>query len=519
MKKIKILILSLVLINYSCLDDLNTEPEIEKTLENLLKDNPNAIKGALAKLYSTFSVHGQGAPDTDQQNDTNTDDSGTSPFLRGYWNFQELTADLVKNGWNDDGLLPLTRTIGWSSNNRLFTFYYDRINFTVISANNFINDVKKINPQDSDAYISEARFIRAFALYQAMDCFGRFGLIDETTAINGPAPKEASRTELFSYIEKELLDIETKIPQVNEYGRANKVAVQMLLAKIYLNAEVYIGQSKYTECLTQLNKFIDGTQYSLASNYLLNTSGNNFKSPELIWTWNADRNFTQGYGNTTYIINGSFRPDNANVTYGVTADNSGAWSGHKCTKSLYNLFGGSVTDVRARLFQNQPPFTLEINDITLFTNGYPTTKFRNAYTDGSNSTPTKFSDVDFPVFRLADAYLMYAESVLRGGTGGSLVKALEYINKIRVRANVDVLPNSSLLTLNYILDERARELFYEGHRRQDLIRFGRFTGAVYSWPWKGGVQLGTSIPNNYNVFPIPSTALDANPNLKQNPGF
>ena len=227
MKKIKysILLLSSLVVLNSCLDDLNTEPVVEKTLDNLLKDDPNAIKGALAKLYSTFSVHGQGSPDTDQQNDTNTDDSGTSPFLRGYWNFQELTADLVKNGWGDDGLDPLTLTRGWSANNRLFTFYYDRINFTVISSNNFINDIKKINPQESDAYISEARFIRAFAFYQAMDCFGKFGLITETTPINGSAPKEATRKELFNFIEAELLDIESKIPQTNEYGRDRKSVV------------------------------------------------------------------------------------------------------------------------------------------------------------------------------------------------------------------------------------------------------------------------------------------------------
>ena len=112
---------------------------------------------------------------------------------------------------------------------------------------------------------------------------------------------------------------------------------------------------------------------------------------------------------------------------------------------------------------------------------------------------------------------MYAECVLRGGSPVA-GDALEYVNKVRARSGASVI-SSNQLTLDFILNERGRELNLEGHRRSDLIRFGKFTGGSYIWPWKGGIAAGTSIPSTYNLFPIPSTALQANPNLKQNPGY
>jgi hypothetical protein len=121
------------------------------------------------------------------------------------------------------------------------------------------------------------------------------------------------------------------------------------------------------------------------------------------------------------------------------------------------------------------------------------------------------------MFRLADAYLMLAESILRGG-GGSTNDALFYVNAIRARSKASLI-NAGDLTLNFILDERARELNFEGHRRTDLIRFGKFSGGSYLWPWKGGVKDGTSISDDYKLFPIPLKAIQANSNLTQNPGY
>lgn len=133
---------------------------------------------------------------------------------------------------------------------------------------------------------------------------------------------------------------------------------------------------------------------------------------------------------------------------------------------------------------------------------------------------TAFSDVDVPVFRLAEMYLIYAEAVKRGGTGDANL-ALTYINLLRTRAYGNTSGNitASDLTLDFILDERARELYWEGHRRTDLVRFEKFTQNSYLWPWKGGVASGTGVQDFKNLYPLPSADLNVNRNLHQNTGY
>ena len=126
-----------------------------------------------------------------------------------------------------------------------------------------------------------------------------------------------------------------------------------------------------------------------------------------------------------------------------------------------------------------------------------------------------------PLFRLSEMYLIYAEAVLRGGTGGDAGTALTYINKIRTRAYGSAVGNitSGTLTTDFILDERARELYWEGFRRTDLVRYDKFTTASYVWPFKGGVKAGTSVGAYRNLYPIPDQDRAVNPNLKQNTGY
>ena len=164
-------------------------------------------------------------------------------------------------------------------------------------------------------------------------------------------------------------------------------------------------------------------------------------------------------------------------------------------------------------------------NITDFTNqqeGYLFTKWTNLKDNGetASNTASYGAATDFPLFRLADVYLMYAEAVVRGGNGGSRTQALAYINDLRKRAYGDESGNikESQLNKEFIIDERARELYMEGYRRTDLIRFGEFTTSSYIWEWKGGTKDGMAVDNKYNYYPIPSTDLTANPNLK-NEGY
>ncbi len=176
----------------------------------------------------------------------------------------------------------------------------------------------------------------------------------------------------------------------------------------------------------------------------------------------------------------------------------------------------SESDTRNQFYTDGQ--SLEIADISQFTEGYAVAKYKNVTSTGAPGSDLTFVDTDFPMFRLADAYLMYAEAVLRGGGGGDQATALQYVNDIRNRAYGGPTGNisSADLTLDFLLDERVRELLWEGHRRTDLVRFKQFTNGSYTWPWKGGVAAGTAVDACRDVYPIPSQDLNANNKLKQN---
>ena len=520
MKNIKFKLLAfaavVMLSTQSCLRDLDTEPKYDMTLEYILQQDPKAVEGMLSRLYASFALSSVKGPG---DSDISGADPGESPFIRGLVNLQDFTADGMKNRWGDNGLDQLTTTSNWTDNNKFFKYAYDRIYYTVPQATNLILIMKSDNVkyQNKEQVVSELRFLRALSYYYLIDLFGKGVLVnDETFNTSTPLP-EASRTELFTFVETELKDIEGKLPAQNSYARANKSAARMLLAKLYLNAEVYTGTPRYNDAASYINKVISEGGYQLEGNFRKNFSADNNTSKEIIFPLIADAASSQSYGNTTYIVNGSISTDTMTpADFGATD----GWAGHRATKAWYGLFAGSAAglqsspDVRAKLFWSAG-HNWEMNDYKTWTDGFPSDKFWNKNSDGSGSA-TSFSSTDFPLFRLSDAYLIYAECAVRGAAGTSMGQAITYFNQVRTRAGAPVV---SVLSLDEVLNERGRELGLEGVRRQDLIRFGKFTGGSYLWPWKGGVKNGTAISDNYKLFPIPSTALQANPNLTQNPGY
>ncbi len=518
MKKIIISGLCAITIGFfSCTKDLDTEPVVERSLSRLLEENPQAIQSIIAKLYAGLSVHGQGIPgSTDQIPDILGDDPGETVYLRALWNMQEMTSDIVKNGWGDGGLAPLTTTQGWTATNKFFGYIYNRIFFQISQVNNLILELDKVTVPNEAVYIAEARFLRALSYYHVMDLFGAVPIITENEGIGSGAQAPATRSAIFAYVESELKELENLIPEDLGYGRANKASVQMILAKIYLNAEVYTGTERYADALKYSKKVIDNSNFSLDENYQSIFQADNFRSKEIIFPLIADKANTQSFGNATYLINGSSSTDTMPIE---EFGSQNGWTGHRCTKAIYGLFGSldTTNDSRAIFWTEGHEF--EMNSIGKWTDGYPTTKFRNTRADGVRNL-TNFTDTDFPLFRLADAYLMYAEAHLKSMQGDPGL-AVDYVNRLQERAFGNSSNNITIndLTLDFVIDERARELYYEGHRRQDLIRFNRFTGGAYLWPWKGGTVEGTSIPAHYNLFPKPLEALQANPKLQQNPGY
>lgn len=518
--KFRILGVALMLILFnSCSKELETKPEIEDSIENILKRDPNAVTGLLSKIYASLSLSGSEGPGS---SDIAGPDPGETVFLRGILNLQDFSSDCMKNRWGDDGLDQLTTSSGWTAGNKFFKYLYDRVYTTVPNCNNIIKAIENTNIPNKEVPISELRFIRSLAYFYMIDCFGKGVIVTEEDLGSTNLKPEASRLEMFNYVEKELLEIEQTIPQTNGYGRANKSIVRMLLAKLYLNAIVYSGTNRFNDAAIYTKKVIDGG-YSLAPNYnSLFEADNNVSAAknEIIFPLICDSEVTQSYGNTTYLVNGClFNTTMTPANYGVSGN---GWGGHRATKALYGLFGATTAAVAASTDSRASGLwttghSYEMTNYKTWTDGFAYAKFKNKKSVGTQAN-VQFSSTDFPLYRLGDAYLMYAECALRGATTADISTALGYVNALRTRANATQITTAQM-NLDFIIDERARELTMEGHRRTDLIRFGKFTGGNYLWPWKGGAVNGTSIPAIYNLYPIPLSAIQSNNNLKQNPGY
>ncbi|PSR54323.1 RagB/SusD family nutrient uptake outer membrane protein [Adhaeribacter arboris] len=510
----------------ACTDDLELTPKYELTSASVYNDFTN-YKSVLAKLYAGYAVTGQKGPDG--LADVSGFDEGKSNYIRAYWQLQELSTDEAVIAWNDGTIFDI-HDMDWTSNNEYVRMMYDRIYYQISICNEFIREtsddklsgrnITGNNLADAKHYRAEVRLLRAMSYWHALDLFGSVPFVTEEDKVGAFFPKQISRQDLFTYVESELKALETELvpARQNEYARADQAAAWTLLTKLYLNAEVYTGTARYTDAITYANKVINAG-YALEPEYRKLFLADNNTSNEIIFLVAFDGQKTKTWGGTTFLVHAPIGGNMKAAEFGV----NGGWGGLRTTKNIVNLFPDVTGTADKRSMFHSDGQNLEINDIATFTEGYSITKYRNVNSAGqAGSDPSgTHTDTDYPMFRLADVYLMYAEAVLRGGTGGDAATALQYINQLRQRAYGSTAGNitANQMTLDFILDERARELKWEGHRRTDLIRFSRFVSGSYVWPWKGGVKEGRAVEAFRNLYPIPTSDLTANPNLVQNTGY
>jgi len=623
-----LLLTTVILVGMSCQKDLDQQPiDPDSFTQNDVFKDANTAKSALAKVYASLALTGQQGPAG--QPDISDIDEGFSQFSRMLFNLNELTTDNAVVAWGDAGLQDL-HGMYWTAGNDFTDAMYYRLAQTVSFANAFIENAEALNSdQEVKYYIAEARFVRAYAYYNLMDLYGDVPLVSTVTT---ELPTQASRQEIFNFVESELLDIQNLLKDsgANEYGRVDKVAAWALLSRLYLNAEVWTGTNRYNDCVNFSEQAMNAT-YSINTNdvngngtaydelFLADNNINGAQS-EFIFALNFDGLHSQTYGGTTFLIHAAVGGSMAPSDFGI----NGGWFGLRTTKSLVNLFAvdlnamnnslgtlsdwglvgdatpngwGSTDDIELHetstnhyavyvdLLQGELKFrynedwgnnygddnadgtleasganisiaaagtyyitmdldnntytitpyssdkrgmfysngqNLEIEDMTQFTDGYAVAKFKNVDSNGNAGSDTSgdFADTDLPIIRLAEIYLNYAEAVVRGGNG-SMATAVNKINELRMRAygsaSGDI--TASDLTLDFMLKERARELYWEGQRRTDLIRFDSFTTANYVWPFKGNDPAGIAVDSYRNLFPLPTNVLSINPNLTQNTGY
>jgi hypothetical protein len=496
--------------------DTTVEPESTITDANIFTD-PNTYESFVAKIYAGLAVSGQQGPAG--LRDIQGIDEGFSQYLRLYWQLQELPSDEAVIAWGDPGI-PETNTQQWGASNSFVVAMYYRVFFQVMMANEFLRQTTdaKLSERGVSAALTariqgfrdEARFLRALSYWHGIDLFGNIPLVTEADALGSTPPQQATRAQLYDFVVAELTDLQGRLasPGVAGYGRATNAAASMLLAKVYLNAAVYTGTPRYAEALAASEAVIAGP-FTLNPVYRNNFLADNHTSPEIVFPIVQDGDATKSFGGTTFLVHAACGGNMVPASLGV----DGCWFGLRLKEEAFNFYGPG--DLRTSyFFTAQPPAITSISD---FNQGVPAPKFANVTSTGAPGSNQVHPDTDFPVFRLAEAYLTYAEASLRGG-GGSRPQALAYVNALRQRAGIADITDAEL-TLDFILAERGRELLWEAHRRTDLIRYGLFTGGGYIWSWKGGSPTGTATESFRDLYPLPESELVANPNLTQNPGY
>ena len=553
----------------SCMDDLNKgniDPNVDAT--------PN-ITGLYSKCYAGLIMEGN-----DGTADFTIDDNGKSTLLRNLFNFNEVPTDEAVCWWSDGGIADVAYNKFDPGNATLKNLYY-RLMSNISYENHFLSlDAAKA---EKTKY-AEVRVLRAYSYFLMLDFFGDPTFIDKISAetprqahsYNSKFEEGKSYTRaellqmgrefLFGWVEKELLEAEPNLLEAKaetsdtdpNYGRIDKGTCWLLLSRLYLNAGTYLnndGQNNpyWNKALEYAEKIIDpSTGYALfddskmseeakANGYkpydllFMGDNGSNGASCEALLPLMQDGDKTQGWGGSMFFVAALWDATMQTVTDKDAATTANTWSGMRVRPQFVEKFFADPTivvnksakeirdmnvDDRAILWgkgNSDGDRTLEIGANDKFVKGIATPKWNNNYSNGGTPHDSYNVDIDFFLFRVAEAYLNAAEAEMHIN-GESSPKAKKYIDALRNRAHAA--PRVSY-TLNDVLDERSRELYCEGLRRTDLIRFNQFGGsqATYNWELKGGSTNGTTFAKTYNVYPLPSSEVLSNKNLTQIDGY
>lgn len=542
----------------SCLGDLDTIPLDDNQLvsEQVYKTKEGYI-GVLAKCYASLILTGQQGGDGGN-GDLEGANEGYSGYVRLLFYLQEMSTDNFLMPSSSNGLRKCLNLQWDASNASVVTWTYQRLYMSIAYCNELLRECTEGKLQsrglwdelkgEYTAYRAEARLIRAYCYSMLCDLFGAVPYVDEHTGVK-EIPAQYTRKQIFEYAESELLAIqdELKAPGANEYGRVDRVADWFLLARMYLNAQSWTGENKYQDAYTYAKKVIEDGHYPLAPDYREIFLADNNTCKEIIWPLVQDGLKAQSSAGTNFYVK-AFVNGPMNELY-QTGVGSRGWGNVRAKTTLVDAFdaddiafdkndtwGNGKKDKRAQFMtaldnQVKETWDADLNMTSTFTCGYGYIKWRNVTKDDQLcASGEAYTSIDFPLFRTADAYLMAAEAILRGG-GGTAAEALGYVNEVReraymsgkyakagIRSDVSGVISQQELTLDFILSERQKELASELTRRTDLIRFGKYTKGN-NWDWKNGVRLGEDVDDKYKLFPIPESELTNNPALEQNEGY
>ncbi len=545
-KAFPILGLAMTLGMSSCVNDLDVKP-----IDPRLNTQADASK-LFNKMYAEFVFEGKGLGESE----LDLGDAGLSVLYRLLWNANELTTDEAICGWTDKGVAEFSKNSFTAANESLYGLWW-RLNFGVSICNQYLKECADYDK----TMTAEAHFMRDLYYYYLLDNFGNPSFSE---TMPDPDPKQIKSADLYNFIVKDLEENMGNMlpPSVRKkgeknYSRADQSAAWMLLARLYLNAEKYTGKAEWAKAKEYADKVIKQSGRTLweGDNATTHRSANGKYSAyqmlfmadndqtgaynECIFGFALDGGTAASWGASTFLHGSTW---DANMAADYPQKSSQAWGGNRTRVDLVKKFI-SLTDLnsldswtpetitkaagddRALLYGDNADGShgkkdrkYTNDDIATFADGIATTKFTSDRSDDGPTAVSDHCDNDIMLMRLPEAYYIYAEAEAReAGSEVTLTEGTRLINEVRKRAN-----NNNLLssyTLDELLDERAREFYFEGLRRTDLIRYGYFGNSNYTWQWKGGVQEGGKFPSYFNIFPIPQTELGTNHNLKQNPGY